>query len=212
VTVVARRAPARADNARLDRSETFMPNALRLTLLMGAALAVATSALADPPKHAPAHGWRKKHDADYVGYTGEHWERDYDVLSGRCNRQAIGAVVGGVVGGSIANRVADPENRAVATLIGAAIGALVGGKVGHELDEADRGCFGHALEIGEAGRRVVWINEATHVRYELSPGEGRDRNGASCRTFTITAVDGRDKSSRSGLACRTQPGAWQIVQ
>jgi surface antigen len=186
--------------------------ACRRSLLAAVLLAVATAAFADPPRHAPAHGWRKKHDREYVGYTGAHWEQDYDVVSGRCNRQAIGAVVGGVVGGAIANRAAAPENRAVATLIGAALGALVGGKVGHELDEADRGCFGHALEIGEVGRRVIWTNEATHVRYELSPGEGRDRNGASCRAFTLVAVDGRDKSARNGVACQIRPGAWQIVQ
>jgi len=37
---------------------------------------VCLPALADPPDHAPAHGWRKKHDPAYVGYTGREWERD----------------------------------------------------------------------------------------------------------------------------------------
>ena len=31
-------------------------------------------ALADPPKHAPAHGWRKKHDPYYVGFSGYRWQ------------------------------------------------------------------------------------------------------------------------------------------
>ena len=156
-------------------------------------LAVAWSAptLGDPPDHAPAHGWRNKHHDDdehhykhrdddehyYVGYTGVRYDNDYEISSGRCNRQAMATAVGGVVGGVLASQVAKPENRTVATLIGAAAGALIGHKIGHELDEADRGCFGHALEIGAVGQRVVWTNESTHVRYELSPGRDRNHDG-----------------------------------
>jgi hypothetical protein len=44
---------------------------------------IAPSAHADPPSWAPAHGWRKKHDPDYVGYTGKKWPDDYGVVSGR---------------------------------------------------------------------------------------------------------------------------------
>ena len=73
-----------------------------LVLLVSALATVwSLAALADPPAHAPAHGWRKKHDPYYVGYTGTQWERDYDVTSGRCNREEIGAVLGGVAGGVV---------------------------------------------------------------------------------------------------------------
>jgi surface antigen len=167
------------------------------------------SAVADPPAHAPAHGWRKKHGATYVGRTGVKWEHDFEISSGRCNRDAIGAVVGGVVGGVIANRVAD-EHRTVATILGATAGALIGHRIGRELDERDRDCFGHALEIGEPGRLVVWTNESTGVRYELTPGADRKRDGAACREFTMVAVVGGEKSSRHGLACESEPGVWRI--
>ena len=42
-------------------------------LACGVALtaAVPQGAYADPPPWAPAHGWRKKHDPNYVGYTGK---------------------------------------------------------------------------------------------------------------------------------------------
>jgi surface antigen len=169
-------------------------------------------AAADPPPHAPAHGWRKHHDPDYVGYTGKHWEQDYGVMSGQCNREAIATVVGGVVGGAIASRVAEPENRTVATIIGAAAGALIGNKIGEKLDDADRGCFAHVLEVGAAGQRVVWTNEATRVRYEMTPGRELRRNGAACREFTLVAVAGKEKSSRRGIACPEQPGLWQIAR
>jgi surface antigen len=211
VTRVAPRDAAARRQCGFPQQDIRMVASSQRSLVAALALVLCATAVADPPKHAPAHGWRRKHDADYVGYSGAHWQQDYEVLSGRCNRQAVGAVVGAVVGGVAGARAAAPDNRAVATLIGAAVGALVGGKIGHELDEADRGCFGHSLEIGETGRRVIWTNETTHVRYELAPGEGRDRNGASCRAFTLVAIDGRDRSSRSGVACQIRPGEWQFA-
>ena len=169
-------------------------------------------AAADPPQHAPAHGWRKKHDAHYVGYSGRQWERDYDISSGRCNRQAIATVVGGVAGGAIASRVAAPENRTVATIVGVVAGALIGNRVGRELDEADRGCFGHALEIAQPGQRITWTNDTTRVRYELSPGAEQQRRGAACREYTLVTVVGREKSSQHGIACQSQPGVWRTAE
>jgi surface antigen len=179
-----------------------------------ALLVVAWSAavVADPPAHAPAHGWRKKHDPYYVGYTGTQWTQDYEISSGRCNREAVATVIGGVVGGVIASRVAQPENRTVATIIGVVAGAVIGNRIGHELDEADRGCFGHALEIGKSGQRVTWTNETSGVRYELSPGADRARNGAACREFTLVTVAGKDKVSKRGVACQSQPGVWQVSE
>lgn len=177
-------------------------------LLSTAVLAVVSASAsplwADPPDHAPAHGWRRHHDADYVGYTGDHWDHDYEIAAGSCNRGAIGAAIGGVVGGVVASQVGE---RPVATLIGVVAGALVGAKIGHDLDEADRGCFGHALEIGEPGHRVRWTNESTGVRYELSPGAGRDD---ACRAFTLVTVAAGQKATRKGVACRAASAEWQI--
>jgi surface antigen len=164
-------------------------------------------ALADPPPHAKAHGWRKKHDPNYVGYTGTPWERDYDVSSGRCNREEIGAVLGGVAGGVVGSKVASPENRTVGIIIGAAAGALIGAKIGRNLDEGDRGCFGHTLEIGRPGERVSWVNRATGVNYVLVPGPG----AGACRTFTLEATAGGQKSKRDGKACQASPGVWKIA-
>jgi surface antigen len=178
-----------------------------MLLLLGAWIA---EAFADPPPHAPAQGWRKKHDPYYVGYTGKHWEHDYGILSGHCNREAVATVLGGVVGATVGNRTADPEDRTVATIIGAAAGALIGNWIGRKLDEADRGCIGHALELGKAGQRVLWTNDSTGVQYELLPGADRERDGTACREFTLVAVAGGEKTSRRGVACQPQPGAWEL--
>jgi surface antigen len=166
--------------------------------------------LADPPAHAPAHGWRKKNDPQYVGYSGRHWEQDFEISSGRCNRQEIATVVGGIAGGVIANRVAD-EHRAVATVIGAIAGAVIGNRIGKELDEADRRCLGHALEIAQPGQRVRWNNDATGMSYEMSLGADSARSG--CREYTlVTSTGKRDRSSHAGVACQSGTGAWQIRQ
>ena len=84
-------------------------------------------ALADPPPYAPAHGWRAKHDPYYVGYTGRHWNDDYGIRQGRCDRaDLVGTVLGTVVGGAVGSAVGSDNNRLIAILAGAAIGAIIG--------------------------------------------------------------------------------------
>ena len=46
-------------------------------------------------------------------------ERDYDIGSGHCNREEIGAVLGGVVGGVVGAKSSE-ENRTVAIILGTA--------------------------------------------------------------------------------------------
>ena len=180
-----------------------------LPLTAAAALMSASLALAEPPAHAPAHGWRKKNDPGYVGYTGTRWERDYGVTSGRCNREEIGAVLGGAAGAAVGSRSSD-DHRVVATILGAAAGALIGAAIGRELDDADRGCLAHSLEVGEGGHRVTWVNSRTGVSYVLVPEEGRKSNGKACRKFELTATVGKKKEKRRGTACQVDSGRWQI--
>lgn len=180
-----------------------------LVLIAGAWAAIA---LADPPAHAPAHGWRKKNDPYYVGYTGRHWERDYGILEGRCNREAVATVLGGVIGGAIGSKVADRDSRTVAIIVGAATGALIGNKIGRELDEADRSCIGHALEVGKPGQVVTWVNQETGVEYQMALGTSGDNRDDSCRRYMLLGIAGSKKSFRQGTACQTAPGVWNIVK
>ena len=80
--------------------------------LLCAFVFASTPALSDPPDHAKAYGWRKKHDPRHVGYTGREWERDYGVREGSCQRKAIGTVVGAVAGGVIGSQIGDGTGRA----------------------------------------------------------------------------------------------------
>jgi surface antigen len=173
------------------------------------AMAVSFPAPADPPPWAPAHGWRKKHDPNYVGYTGHKWEKDYGVIAGRCNTQAVGAVVGGAVGGVVGSRIGEGSNRAIATILGAAIGAVIGSKIGREIDERDRACMGHALELMSDGRPVVWTNPTTGVNYRLTPVKGYEVAGRPCRDFTTRVKSGGKTETVQGTACRRGDGAWE---
>jgi surface antigen len=177
-------------------------------------------AFADPPSWAPAHGWRKhkgskgsksRRERYYVGYSGREYRDDFGTSSGRCNREKVGAVIGGVIGGVVGNEVSDRDDRVVATILGAAVGALIGARIGRDMDERDRACFGHALELGPTGRRVYWTNESNGLRYELVPGDGNRGATRVCREFTLTTISGRDRLRRQGSACQASPGVWNLA-
>lgn len=178
-------------------------NTLRNIAIAACLAAFAAPLLADPPAQAPAHGWRKKNDPHYVGYTGYKWKDDYGILVGRCNRDAVGAALGGAVGGLVGSAVADRDSRLVAIVLGTTIGALIGAKIGRDLDEADRACIGHALELAGNGKPVRWTSEG--VNYTLTPGKA---SGDGCRSYTLRGeLNGRSDTSR-GTACRRDDGAW----
>lgn len=171
---------------------------------------VCLPALADPPDHAKAHGWRKKHDPAYVGYTGRQWEHDYGIIEGRCNRDDIGTVAGAVIGGVIGSRVGDESNRTVAIVVGSVLGAVIGREIGKELDERDRACVGHSLELVKVGQKVRWVNEQTRVSYLLTPLAAVKGDPGDCRRYSLQAtLDGKSRTSE-GRACRSGEGTWMI--
>lgn len=189
----------------------------RPLILALAAFLAGGPALADPPAHAPAHGYYKqdrdddhrhrKHDKRkdakrYHGKTGAVYVDDYGIASGRCNRDQIGAVIGGVSGAVIGGQVADRDDRVVGMVVGGVVGAIVGHAIGDRMDDRDRACMGHALELGRPGVPVVWNHGGT--RYDFTPrGETRD----GCRTAMLS-VDGR--KPREVLACPSGRGEWSF--
>jgi surface antigen len=169
---------------------------------------VPLSSPAAPPDHAKAHGWRKKNDPNYVGYTGKKWEKDYGITEGKCNTAAVGAVVGGAVGAAVGSR-ADKEDRPVAIIVGTAIGAVIGSKIGQAVDEADRACMGHSLELAGRKDTVVWTNSKTGVTYRMTPTRNFQEGKEQCREFTTElAGKGKRKEKVTGVACRRGNGEW----
>ncbi|MFO7542133.1 MAG: glycine zipper domain-containing protein [Thiobacillus sp.] len=181
-----------------------------------AALLGATPALADPPRHAPAYGYDKhddddhkykhhkkhKNDKKHRGKSGAVYVSDYGISAGRCNRDEIGAVIGGVTGAVIGGRVADREDRVVGMVVGGVLGAVLGHAIGDRMDDRDRACMGHALELGRSGVPVEWRSNGSH--YHFTPrGDARD----GCRYATMV-IDGR--KPHEVLACPSGRGEWSF--
>ena len=187
-----------------------MPAAM-LAMLVTAVFST-TVALADPPAHAPAHGWRAKHDPYCVGYTGHRWDDDYGIREGRCDRDRVGTVLGAVVGGAVGSQVGNDDNRLIAILVGATIGAIIGHEIGDSMDRDDRACFGHSLELLDDGHRVRWDGARPGVSYLLIP-EGRfERDNRVCRRFTLVHDSGGRKVKKRGSACRYGEGEWRMIR
>ena len=180
------------------------------TLAVSAALIVPCLALATPPPWAPAHGWRKKHDPYYAGYSGRQYEHDYGVSRGSCNRDEIGAVLGGIAGGVIGSKVREGENRPVAIVLGTVVGAVIGAEIGRRMDDSDRSCMGHALELASANQTVTWSNPQTRMSYQLTPLGTNERRDDACRTFKLVAHGAFGLSEGRTTACTDNQGVWRL--
>lgn len=174
--------------------------------------AIATPAAADPPSHAPAWGYRKKEAQHYVGYDDRQWDRDYGIASGRCSRDEAGAAIGAVVGGAIGSQVASRDNRTVAIIIGAVVGAVIGHEIGEDLDQADRACVGHTLELGRDRVPVRWYDPDRQSTWTVTPTARLRRDGRDCRQFKLAESSDDRQRSTDGMACRVGDGTWRFVQ
>ena len=154
-----------------------------------------------PPSGLLAQDTRPKADLPYRGYTGKKWDRDFGVIEGRCDRQVVVAVVGR----SASARADKDDGRQVATVVGA-MGPSTG-----MMDEKDRACVGHALELAGVERGVAWTNNDNGMRYRVMPLGGFTDMGKSCREFvTRITTGGRDETVRH-KACSAGDGIWQIA-
>ena len=190
-----------------------------------AALAWQTPAAADPPSWAPAYGardydghesWHEEREGheghhghhDYKGYQGDDWGNDYGVVSnGRCNTDVLLGVTGAVGGAVIANRSSTPANRDIATIFGAIAGGIIGSAVGSAIDNGDRACIGHSLELVPVGHPVYWNNPRSHVAWRVVPL--RDLSPV-CREFHVYRDYYGRRSVERVVACRRNRGAWDI--
>lgn len=189
------------------------PKNLLLSLtLFSMILPVAPQVFADPPSWAPAHGWRKKHDPNYegyTGYTGRQWSDDYGISTGSCNREAVATVVGGVAGGVIGSTIGKGDGKTVAIIIGSVLGAVIGNKIGHDLDNADRGCLGHALELGADNQKVSWSNPQNGLNYTVTPLGGFTADGNKCRNYKLGIRGDGINDTKNEKACLGSDGTWK---
>jgi surface antigen len=147
-----------------------------------------------------------RHEGGYYrGYGGDDWDDDYGIVrSGRCNTDAVLGVVGAVTGGIIGHNAGGPRDRGVATVLGAIAGGVIGTAIGSSIDDGDRACMGHALELAPIGRPVLWVNPRTHANWRLVPV--RDVS-PTCREFDLYR-EGRHSGRERVVACRRGRGDW----
>ena len=200
---------------------------LTVPVLALALTASATTALADPPPWAPAHGRRHHHEQPIVVYEQPPVvvyqqppvvvQRQPQVLvpsSGSmlsCNRDIVGGLLGGATGGVLGSQVGKGTGRVVATAAGTLVGVLVGGGIGRSMDEADEYCATRAFEQARPNQTVSWRNP-DGAAYQIQPArQFRDDSGRQCREFTSKVTIGGRPQQAYGTACRQPDGAWEIV-
>lgn len=176
-----------------------------------------------PPPWAPAHGYRGKNKSrhrhhGHASYEADRGHREralagtFGILSGTCNREAIGAVLGGVVGGAAGSRVGKGDGKTAATVAGTVIGVIVGGRIGRAMDERDEQCTGQVLERAGDSQAVAWWNPDTATRYRITPLNTYRSEGRYCRDYrVIKATPDRSSDQTSGTACRNDDGTWQTL-
>jgi surface antigen len=178
---------------------------LTLLALVGGGLAAAVPAntWADSPPWTPAHGKRKKGEP-YTGYSGKKWDTHYGVINGRCNRDAVGEAIGAAASGAQAGK---GENRPMATLVGTGTGA----KLGRDIDQTDRACIGHSLELAGDKKRVTWMSADQRKTYRLTPLRGFEQQGVKCREFEFRMTTDDRKETSKVRACPGGDGTWRLV-
>ena len=124
-----------------DKKENDMRNLL-MTLAAASLVVPSAAALADPPRHAPAHGYHKvKHHKDRYDDRGRYYEprrlsRNDRIWRGddgryHCKRDngTTGMIIGGAVGALAGRELDGGRDRTLGTILGAAGGALLGREI-----------------------------------------------------------------------------------
>ncbi|MCP5327107.1 MAG: hypothetical protein H7A18_02675 [Sinobacteraceae bacterium] len=201
-----------------------LPVAGSLQRAVVAATAVLTIAAAAAPLQAQSSAPTRTDTAGLAGYGGMRWSTDYGIGAGRCDRESIVLDNSNAPRTLVQRHEENLQNRSVG-IIGASSGSgvLLGTRLGGRLDQRDRHCLGHVLELGAVGREVSWTNPTTRQSHivvvsEYTPtrstptGAGhaaKDR----CRVLLLTTVAAgvavRGPAQRL-VACQANPGVWSI--
>ncbi|WP_374528036.1 glycine zipper 2TM domain-containing protein [Novosphingobium sp.] len=109
---------------------------MRKTLIAATLAAVAlpaiTPVMADPPRWAPAHGYRNKHgDIDYRRTDNgiRYWRGEDGRYYCRRGDGTVGLLVGAALGALLGRAIDTHGERVTGTVLGAAAGALIGNEL-----------------------------------------------------------------------------------
>jgi surface antigen len=152
-----------------------------------------TAPVAEPLKPEPTVSTGQK--ANYVGYTGIPWSKDYGVVSGRCDPAAAAKALG-----------MQDDPRSVALLVAGSGEA----KLIDSMEDRDRACMGHSLELVRKGSSAAWSNKETGRAYRLTMGQDYVHDALPCREFSaVVTVSGAQETVKGG-ACRHPEAKWEL--
>lgn len=86
-------------------------------------------AFADPPRHAPAHGYFKKRSVEPIYKDTRIWRGDDGRYYCRRSDGTTGLIIGAAAGALVGRAIDSRGDRALGTIIGAAGGAILGRKI-----------------------------------------------------------------------------------
>ncbi|MDP2699106.1 RT0821/Lpp0805 family surface protein [Thalassospira sp.] len=176
--------------------------------------------LADPPPHAPAHGYRAKNPGMHPGPGPKHPVPVHNggnmfVPNGnflQCNRDVIGAILGGAAGAAAGSTIGKGDGRMAAVIGGAILGLLGGHAIGQGMDQTDQACTGYALNRVPDGQTASWVNPDSHQQFNMTPTRSwQTPDNRYCREYTATATIAGTPQQTYGTACQQPDGSWQIV-
>jgi surface antigen len=147
------------------------------------------------PKPRPEPALAEAQKANYIGYTGVPWGKDYGVVQGRCNPAAAGDALGEKDG-----------PRTVAVVV-----AGPGGEpLTRAMDARDRACLGHTLELVRKGSTSAWSNGETGIGYRVMMSHDYVHEGLPCREYSAVVAGKDGKESVKGGACRRPEAKWEL--
>ncbi len=158
-----------------------------------------------------------------VGFSGQRWSTDYGIARGRCDRDRIVVMGGDARRDLVAEHNEHLRNRTVGIIGARSSGLLLSTRMPRSLgalDERDRACIGHVLELGTVGREVAWTNAAARLGYVAAlRDEPLPAGQTRCRVLLLTtlpaaapgaaAITARRNVERL-VACETGGGAWSF--
>ncbi|HEX4847473.1 MAG TPA: glycine zipper 2TM domain-containing protein [Novosphingobium sp.] len=109
-----------------------MKKALTASVIAASLLSAAAPAMADPPRWAPAHGWRDHHGDVRPKRTSngiQYWRGEDGRYYCRRGDGTVGLLVGAALGALIGRAVDNRGERATGTILGAAAGAFIGNEL-----------------------------------------------------------------------------------
>ena len=212
--------------APITRKATFLICAVALcAVTLSAPILFSKPVFADPPRWAPALGYKGKYKKHKRKHSRKHHDSYRDsyqpsavttslprITLDNCNRKLISGAIGGAAGGYIGSTIGKGDARLAATAIGAIIGVLVGGNIGRAMDEIDQTCVGRVLETARTGETVAWRNPDSGSTYEVTPVATNTREGNRyCRDYTArSTINGRTETIR-GVAWHQYDGTWKTI-